>query len=175
MRKIISFIIGCLIGGILGTIQIQAWAAEPIGYSDFVEIDNPEEYLKHKGVDVPIEVKNICEEYGEQYNICPELLEAICWKESRFFGDVQNKNCIGIMQVNAKVHKGRMKRLGVNDLRDIDGNIHTGADYLSTLMQMNGNLTESLNEYGGHKTGRQTKYTSEILKIASALEAIGGE
>ena len=71
------------------------------------------------GIEVPEEVKEISEELGNTYNICPEVIQAICWQESRFKADVENGGCVGIMQVAPKWHKSRMERLGVTDLKDV--------------------------------------------------------
>jgi hypothetical protein len=108
--RIISFIIGGIIGFAMWSIQVQAWAS-PIGYSAMQEqdIDDPEEYMEENLVDIPLEVEETCEKYGEKYNICPEILEAICWRESRCTANAKNGLCRGIMQVNEKVHKDRMK------------------------------------------------------------------
>ena len=171
MRKIIGFIIGGVIG--LGCYQIDAWATEPIGYAEMQEVDVSDDYLEQKHIEVPIDVKNACEENGLKYNIAPELLEAICWKESRFKPEVKNGWCKGLMQVNEKVHRKRIKRLGVEDIHDINGNIQTGADYLATLMEINGDLVTSLNEYSGNKTSKDTDYSQEVIEIASALDKGG--
>ena len=158
-------IIGCLI--------VTPVQAEPIGYAEMQEVNVSDDYLLQKGISVPTDIKDICEEYGLEYDICPEILEAICWRESRFKSEVENKNCKGLMQVNCKTHRKRMERLGVTDVFDPKGNIHTGADYLATLMKLNGDLTESLNEYSGQKTSKQTDYSKEIIEIASALDKGG--
>lgn len=38
--------------------------------------------------EIPKEVEEACIKYGEAYDICPELLEAICYEESRYKADV---------------------------------------------------------------------------------------
>lgn len=43
--------------------------------------------VQAKTLDVPQDVIEISEELGKQYNICPELIQAICWRESRFTAD----------------------------------------------------------------------------------------
>lgn len=166
----IKVIVGCLLVVLIA--PYDAWA-EPIGYAEMQEVEVADNYLSKKGISVSTDIRNICEEYGLEYDICPEILMAICWRESRFKPEVENGNCKGLMQVNCKVHSKRMKRLGVTDIFDKDGNIHTGADYLATLMEMNGDLIKSLNEYSGRETSKQTNYTKEIIEIASALDKRG--
>jgi hypothetical protein len=170
MNKI-GFIIGCLIGSMLGGVTALG---SPIGYDEFIQVENAEEYLINRHIEVPYEVKYSCEEYGLKYGICPEILEAIAWRESRFIPDVSNGSCKGLMQINEKAHRKRMEMLGVKDIYSIDGNIAVAADYLKTLMDMNGDLIKSLNEYNGRKTSKLTSYSKDIIEIASALDQ-GGE
>lgn len=73
------------------------------------------------------------EEIGAEYNICPELLQAIIERESRNNPNATNGGCIGLMQINEKWHTDRMERLGVTDLYDPYSNILVGTDYLSEL------------------------------------------
>ena len=40
---------------------------------------------------IPKEIKEYCDEIGEKRDICPELLEAIAYHESRFKETVTNK------------------------------------------------------------------------------------
>lgn len=72
---------------------------------------------------------------GEKYGISPYLLQAISERESMGIPDVKNGNCIGLMQVNGKIHKERMERLKVDDLTDPYGNIFVAADYLAELYE----------------------------------------
>ena len=37
-----------------------------------------------QAIEVPAEVQEISEELGSRYNICPELIQAVCFKESSF-------------------------------------------------------------------------------------------
>lgn len=135
-------------------------------------------------ITVPQKVQDACEKYGEQYGICPELLEAICWKESRFNNKVVDSTlkCIGLMQVNAPIHRKRMQRLGIYDLFDIDNNVHVGADILSELFKYNEDVGLVLMLYHGErnayykaKRGKISKYAKEILEISEELERAHGK
>ena len=176
--KIISFLIGCLIGGLIGGYQISAWAM-PTGYKELAEygkeISDPEEYMEINKVDITLEVEEACEKYGEKYDICPEILEAICWRESRCQPDVSNGSCKGLMQINTSVHSERMKKLKVKDIYDVDGNVKVGADLLAELDSKNNNIAKSLDEYNGNKQGGKSKYTKETLTVASVLDRVGGD
>lgn len=135
-------------------------------------------------ITVPQKVQDACEKYGEQYGICPELLEAICWKESRFDNKAVDSTlkCIGLMQVNAPTHRKRMQRLGIYDLFDVDNNVHVGADILSELFEYNEDVGLVLMLYHGErnayykaKRGKISKYAKEILEISEELERAHGK
>lgn len=132
--------------------------------------------------DAPDEVKEICEKYGTEYNICPELLEAICWNESRYTADIAAGSCKGIMQVNEPFHKDRLKKLGVTDIYDMDGNIHTGADYLAELFASYEDPAAVLGLYHGERnavkkaaSGNASSYVKRILKKSEELERLHGK
>lgn len=90
--------------------------------------------------EIPKEIIEYCEEIGPTYDICPELLEAIAWHESRFTEDVTNKNCWGLCQVNIKIHADRIENLGYTkkDMLKARPNIEVAADYLHELYETYG-------------------------------------
>lgn len=47
--------------------------------------------------EIPFDVILAANTIGKEYDICPELLEAIAYRESRCTTDVKNGTCIGIM------------------------------------------------------------------------------
>lgn len=131
---------------------------------------------------IPEEVKTICEKYGAEYDICPELLEAICWNESRFTAKAENGTCKGIMQINVTAHKDRMAKLGVTDIYDTDSNIHVGADYLAELFTSYEDAGAVLGSYHGERNavskaekGQLSGYTKRILKKAEYFERLHGK
>lgn len=133
---------------------------------------------------VPEKVQTACEKYGEQYGICPELLEAICYTESRYRNTVVDSTltCIGLMQINATVHRKRMQRLGIYDLFDIDNNVHIGADILAELFEYNEDAALVLMLYHGEKdafykakSGKISKYARDILEVSEELERVHGK
>lgn len=89
---------------------------------------------------IPEEIKRDCEEIGPEFDICPELLEAIAWHESRFIPDVKNKNCFGLCQVNVKIHANRLEKYDYteDDMLTSYANIYVAADYLSELFRTYG-------------------------------------
>ena len=81
------------------------------------------------------EYQAYCEEIGEMYCVCPELLMAMIETESSGNPDATNGTCKGLMQVSEKWHRDRMKRLGVKDIYDPYGNILVATDYLMELAE----------------------------------------
>lgn len=139
--------------------------------------------VKAKTIDVPQEVVEISEELGARYNICPELIQTICFKESSFLADAECDGCIGIMQVSPKWHKDRMERLGVSDLRDIRQNMTVATDYLSELEEIYEDVGVVLMIYNGDTSaedvlcgaGDVSVYAEEILSISEELERKNGK
>lgn len=120
-----------------------------------------------------------CVEYGEQYNICPELLMAIIERESAGKPDVENGSCKGLMQISVKWHSDRMERLGVTDIFDERSNILVGADYLAELFEKYEDTATVLMIYHGErnavqkvKRGEISGYARWILERREELEEV---
>lgn len=135
-----------------------------------------------ESVDVTPEVIEISEELGDHYCICPELIQAICYVESRFHTDAKNGSCLGIMQVSEKWHKDRMERLGVTDLYDLRGNMTVAVDYLSELSSDGEDLEEALMRYHGEtnikerlESGETSWYVEKVLNLSAELEVAHGK
>ena len=131
---------------------------------------------------VPEDVKEISEELGQAYNICPELIQAICWRESRFQTDAENGGCIGIMQVSPRWHKDRMDKLGVTDLMDPKQNMEVAVDYLADLVEDEEDMEEALMRYHGESriqerldAGKMSAYVESILALSAELEIKNGK
>lgn len=134
-------------------------------------------------IQIPIEIQESCEKWGNEYDICPELLEAMCWHETRCRAELENAGCVGITQINPKFHKSGMELLGIDDLYDYDQNIHLCAytirqyadendDPYYVLMCWNSGSTK------GKKLFEQckfTKYAIEVLQESYILERLHGK
>ena len=85
--------------------------------------------------EVPADIQELAEEVGEEFNICPELLEAIAYKESRFDESVQSGNYYGLMQVNVRVHSKRIRDMGYKskDMFEARPCMRVAAAYLHDL------------------------------------------
>lgn len=136
-----------------------------------------------KTVDVPPEVVEISEELGAQYDICPELIQAICFKESSFQPDAESGGCVGMMQISPEWHKERMDRLGVLELKDTKGNMTVGVDYLAELIRQYEDVGVVLMMYNGDSNAEDvlvgseevSSYADEILSISAELEREHGK
>lgn len=134
-------------------------------------------------VQVPEDIRRLSNELGEQYNICPELIQAVCFKESSFDPRAENGGCIGIMQVNPIWHKDRMERLGVTDLYDVRQNMMTGVDYLHELSEEHEDISIALMTYNGDSRVKSVEngesaisdYADSILMISAELERENGK
>lgn len=134
-------------------------------------------YLDEKEIEVPEEIEELCEIYGERNDIAPELLEAIIWKESRFKAGAINEThtCLGLMQVNTDIHAKRMSKLKVTNMFDPAANIAVGSDYLGELMEDNP-VEVALMLYNGDSKAYSkdyiSKYAKSVLRISEALERV---
>ena len=187
-------LIGLLMGMILGVLTWpeEAFGAEPVlqvtngqtviddlSHPNGQEIDEAIRYLSENKVDVPPEIEALCIEIGKDNGICPELLTAICWKESRFQPDVVNASgtCHGIAQIHRGSHRARMERLGVTDLYDPKENLQVCADYLAELFEKYEDPETVLEYYNGDTTAaadpiRTSAYAQKILNVSNALERV---
>ena len=130
--------------------------------------------------ELPAEYIQYCEEIGQAYHICPELLEAVIEEESGGNPDaVGAAGEIGLMQVYPKYHRMRAGHLNVYDLSDPEGNILVGADYLAELFKEYGDIGTALMVYNGvldaeerGKRGSYTDYAEKVMKRAAQLERL---
>lgn len=137
--------------------------------------------------EIPEQIKKDCEEIGAEYDICPELLEAIAYNESRFIEDVTNKNCWGLCQVNVKIHVDRIEKYGYteDDMLTAYPNIKVAADYLAELYSTYGDdnpivltlysgagwaAVEKYKEYG-----TMTEYVKNVLSRSAEYERLHGK
>lgn len=134
-------------------------------------------------IKIPQEVIESCERWGEEYNVSPELLEAMCWHETRCRSNLENGGCYGMTQINPKYHNGTMKLLGVTDLTDYDQNIHVCAytiaeyakqeeDLYCVLMMWNCGSSRGKELYYKEKF---TNYAKEVAEEARKLEEMHGK
>ena len=145
---------------------------------------DPVVLIDYTDPDIPIEVQDSAKKYGKEYNICPELLEAVAYAESRYEPAAKNGSCVGLMQINVPCHMDRMARLKVSkeDLLQIDPNMEVAADYLRELFDQYEDAGEVLMIYNGdsnvvkyRKTGVMSVYASSVLSMSLELEQKHGK
>lgn len=131
---------------------------------------------------VPYDVRVACDVWGTQYNICPELLEAIAFHESRYDATATNETCVGLMQINTASHQKRLARLGVDDLTDPYINVMVAADYLAELFAEHEDVGVVLSLYHGEsnavkraQNGDLSSYVRKILELSAELERAHGK
>ena len=128
---------------------------------------------------IPDDVVFWCEKYGNDYGISPEILEAVCWVESRCTTSAQSpdKSCKGLMQIKPSCHRERMDRLGVRNIFGTWENIKVGADYLAELSE-DEDIAVALTIYNGQseswieaaRKGQYSGYVKRIFQISEELE-----
>lgn len=182
-NNMVSAVIGILIGSLaaLGHVQSVEAHKTPVVKVEPIEVEHEEQTIIWiDDEDIPDEVEKAAYRYGQEYDICPEFLEAIAYYESRYIADVEDASGthIGLMQISTKWHKDRMKKLYVTDLKDADQNMHVAADYLAELFLENEDPAVVLMMYNGDQSWRQGKissYANKVLKLSEELEIKHGK
>lgn len=138
-------------------------------------------WLLNKGVIVPEDIRWECEAAGNHFSICPELLEAIAWKESRFTPDAQNGAYVGIMQMHKTTHAERLSWYG-NDPYDLHASIWAAASLIHDLSEDNAEAEEPLDVavvigmyHGEDDPYTLSGYTRSILEVSAQLERAHGK
>lgn len=132
--------------------------------------------------DVPLskDLQNYIFKVCKSYDVDPSIIIAMIWKESTYRVDVMgdNGNAYGLMQIQPRWHKERMKKLGVTDLLDPYQNVLVGIDYFAELYHKKDSYTWALMAYNGGpdyankltKSGKVSSYASAILQKQKDLK-----
>lgn len=194
-QKISTLVMACIVGLLFGLCHMDSamnttpwWILnKPEAVTYEVELEPIEETVIEPVItvdtgyidnDIPQEVQEAAEKWGEEYNICPEFLMAMAFKESSYIPTVSNGNCLGLMQVNPTWHGDRMKRLGVTDIYDVDSNMAVAADYLAELFAEYEDPAVVLMIYNGDSRwdkGVVSDYAEAILELSAELEEKHGK
>ncbi len=127
-KKVLAiFVLGGILVGFLFQ-PIHSLACD--GYDSAIQHDDG----------IPDDIRIYCEQVGAEFGICPELLEAMAYNESRFVPTVKNGNYYGLMQVDVQIHEQRLIKYGltVEDMYDPYNNLTVAADYLKELFDTYG-------------------------------------
>ena len=134
-------------------------------------IDNPEVYRKDLPEPVPVaqlEINDHIDKMAKRYGLNPDVVKALIEEESGWCESAEgdNGNSIGLMQIQERWHKERMKRLRVTNLYDPEQNITIGCDILSELLNKYGNYKDALSVYNSGNTVEGREYADKILSNA---------
>ena len=131
---------------------------------------------------ISVEAQVSCYEYGEMYDICPELLMAMIEAESSGNPKAANGDCKGLMQISERWHTGRMEEIGADDIWSETDNIHIGANYLHELFNRYEDVALVLMVYNGEsdavekaEKGYISDYARKILDRSEELERWKGK
>ena len=131
---------------------------------------------------ISVEAQVSCYEYGEMYDICPELLMAMIEVESSGNPKAENGDCKGLMQISERWHTGRMEEIGADDIWSETDNIHIGANYLHELFNRYEDVALVLMVYNGEsdaaekaENGYISDYARKILDRSAELERWKGK
>ena len=131
---------------------------------------------------ISVEAQVSCYEYGEMYDICPELLMAMIEAESSGNPKAANGDCKGLMQISERWHTGRMEEIGADDIWSETDNIHIGANYLHELFNRYEDVALVLMVYNGEsdavekaENGYISDYARKILDRSAELERWKGK
>ena len=131
---------------------------------------------------ISVEAQVSCYEYGEMYDICPELLMAMIEAESSGNPKAENGDCKGLMQISERWHIGRMAEIGADDIWSETDNIHIGANYLHELFNKYEDVALVLMVYNGEsdavekaENGYISGYARKILDRSAELERWKGK
>lgn len=131
---------------------------------------------------ISVEAQVSCYEYGEMYDICPELLMAMIEAESSGNPNAENGDRKGLMQISERWHTGRMAEIGADDIWSETDNIHIGANYLHELFNRYEDAALVLMVYNGEsdavekaENGYISDYARKILDRSAELERWKGK
>lgn len=122
-------------------------------------------------------IYEICQRYN---NVDPDIFVCLVENESHYDPNARNYNgtCVGLSQLSVKWHAKRAASLGVEDLCDPYGNLLTGIDYFSDLMETaKGDPELALMLYhmraddawALYKSGQGDPYARYILEMAKEV------
>lgn len=134
-------------------------------------IDNPEVYTKDLPDPVPVtelETNNHIDKMAKRYGLDSRIIKALIEEESGWVASAEGDNgqSVGLMQIQERWHKERMKRLGVTNLYDSEQNITVGCDILSELLNKYGNYEDALSVYNSGNIYDGKQYAERILNAA---------
>lgn len=117
--------------------------------------------------------RDICDKYQEEYGISSNLVQALIIIESSNEPSAQNGNCIGLCQINTKIHRNLIHDLGYTeqDMWLAEPNIHVAFELIYQLSEIYGEAYPTLNAYGGFKEPyNTTRYADKVFELCREIE-----
>ena len=130
-------------------------------------------------VPLDTELQTYIAETCDRYGVDMPLVLAIIGQESNYnahaVGD--SGNSLGLMQIQARWHQGRMDRLGMDDLLDPHQNVTVGIDLLAELIEHGGEKWAVTAYNAGSVAadnymaiGVTTDYAAGVMKLREDIE-----
>ena len=114
-----------------------------------------------------------CKSYGISTNVVMGVIK----KESSFTIEAMGDNgeAFGLMQIQRKWHRARMKKVGATDLLNCYDNVAVGIDYLAELYRANNrNWHKTLMAYNGGQAyanrRTSTSYSTTVMQYAEQFK-----
>jgi hypothetical protein len=161
--------------------EIESDTHEPEESEEPVEPETPKTPVK-KYFNVPLseELQDHIFKLCEKYDIEPALVISMIKKESNFRANAMGDKgrSYGLMQIQQRWHKARMKKLGCTDLLDPFQNVTVGIDILAGLISDKKPIEWSLMAYNGGgayanrkwSNGEVSSYVKTVLSNKEKLE-----
>lgn len=114
-----------------------------------------------------------CKDYGLSTNVVMGVIKKESSFKTQIMGD--NGEAYGLMQIQKKWHRARMKKVGATDLLNCYDNVSVGIDYLADLYKANGgNWHKTLMAYNGGQAyaNRRTStyYSRKVMQYAEEFK-----
>jgi soluble lytic murein transglycosylase-like protein len=183
-KLIIAFTIGSIFLGILITINFtpipqpeEVIVDEVIPVEQVVEVKQPQKTSDtvsmimglNSKVDKQVAeiIANAVEKYSKKYSLSIPLVLALMNKESSFRPIVTSKaNCVGLMQINPKMHPEKVKGYKHSELYHIDVNVSIGCQILRQYLDKKKTIKGALQSYLG---AHNNSYMMDILSTCVEL------
>ena len=171
MRWFISLLIilGLLAGSVYGLNQYPRPVYVPVTFTA--------EYIRYLRPDIDPDVVEIIAQAIDfnclVHGLDAELVVALIARESSFLPWARSRaDCVGLMQINPKVHKGKCSGYSPAELYHIPVNVGIGCAILREYIDRSKSLDEALGRYMGCQGA--VSYKRDILATAAELYARRG-
>lgn len=140
------------------------------------EQTEPEIVCTYDNVPLDVEMQNYIVEQCNQYGIRPEIIFAMCQRESEFnaytIGD--NGQSFGLMQIQPKWYYAKMLELNCTNLLDAKQNVTVGINILADLIAKGNGIEWALMAYNAGESSANkmaaqsivSDYAKDVINLA---------